>query len=214
MKQARYNILIFGPQGSGKGTQAKMLSKLLHIPHISPGAMYREIQHEDSERGKIVRERLNKGILIPDEITNAMMRERLQQEDCKHGFILDGYPRNKAQADALKTYAIVDYLILINLPDKISIKRIAGRRECPKGHTYHIEYDPPKKAGICDIEGLSLAQRQDESEEALQRRLTTYHHETKPLIEEYHKQGVILIAIDGSPAIEEVSHAIKTQLGL
>lgn len=204
MTHQRHNLLIFGPQGSGKGTQAKILAETLHIPHISPGAMYRQIQQEDTKLALEIKSFLNQGKLAPDSYTNDMMRERLQKSDCKNGFILDGYPRNKIQADALNKHTSINLILVLQIHDRISIERIAGRRECPKGHTYHITYAPPQKEGICDIDKLPLKQREDETENALKQRLAIYHRETKPLIEHYRCRAVPVIEIDGTPPIEEV----------
>ena len=210
----RWNILIFGPQGSGKGTQAKILSETLHVPHISPGAMYRQIQEQNTEFAREIKSYLNRGELAPDSYTNEMMKKRLQEADCKNGFILDGYPRNFIQADALNSFTAIDYILVLQLPDEISIERIAGRRECSKGHTYHLRYKPPKIECVCNIDGLPLKQREDEAEPELKRRLKIYHTETEHLIELYRKQHIPLLEIDGKPRIEEVSNEIRRQLGI
>lgn len=213
-EKRRWNILIFGPQGSGKGTQAKTLSEMLRVPHISPGAMYRKIQTEDTEFAREIKSYLNRGELAPDSYTNEMMKKRLQEPDCKYGFILDGYPRNSIQADALNSFSTIDFILVLQLPDEASIERIAGRRECSKGHTYHLRYNPPKKEGICDIDGLPLKQRADEAEPELKRRLNIYHTETEPLLKQYRRIRIPLLEIDGKPPIEEVRNEIRRQLGI
>ena len=199
-----HNILIFGPQGSGKGTQAQMLSKLLNIPHISTGTIFRQIQ--------TVKNYLNQGKLVPDSYVNKLVADRLRQIDCKGGFILDGYPRNKAQADFLLEQTKIDYVIEIKLSDADGIFRIAKRRMCAKGHSYHPKFAPPKKDGICDIDGLPLFQRDDETEEAIKERRAIYHSETEPLIKNLKKRGIKILEIDGRPAIEEVGQEIKNKL--
>jgi adenylate kinase len=214
----RYNILIFGPQGSGKGTQAQMLSKLLNIPHISPGVIFRQIQKEQGRFGadfaKLVQSYLDQGKLVPDEHTNKLVIDRISQPDCQHGFILDGYPRNKFQADFLTKQTDIGYIIVINLPDKEGVTRIADRRVCENGHSYHKKFAPSKEEGICDFDGLPLYQRSDETEEAIKKRLEIYHRETEPLIDDFRAQGVKIIEIDGRPSIEEVSREIKRKLNL
>ena len=209
MTDQTYKILIFGPQGSGKGTQAEMLSQALGIPHISPGAMYRQIQQENSEFSRLVADYLNQGELMPDHYTNQLVQKRLASPDCARGFILDGYPRNRAQADALNAHTAIDYIIELQLPDEIGVERIAGRRVCPNGHTYHLTYSPPQRKGGCDQDGLPLKQREDETEEGIQQRLAIYHTETEPLIELYRSRGVPVIEVDGRPTIEEVGNIIR-----
>lgn len=198
--KARYNIIIFGPQGSGKGTQAQMLSKLLDIPHISTGTIFRQIQ--------LVKSYLDQGKLVPDSYVNKLVADRLGQSDCKRGFVLDGYPRNKAQADFLIAQTKIDYIIEIKLSDADGIFRISKRRMCANGHSYHLKFAPPKADGICDIDGLHLFQRDDETEEAIKQRLAIYHSETEPLVDYLRKRGIKILKIDGRPAIEEVSREI------
>jgi len=212
--EQRYNILIFGPQGSGKGTQAQMLSKLLNVPHISPGVIFRQIQQEKTELARQIQKILDQGKLVPDEHTNRLVIDRISQPDCECGFILDGYPRNKFQADCLVKQTNIDYVIVINLPDKEGIRRIADRRVCKNGHSYHKKFAPPKKAGICDIDGLPLYQRSDETEKAIKARLAIYHSQTEPLVDDFRSAGIKIIEIDGRPKIAEVSREIKEKFEL
>lgn len=206
--KARYNIIIFGPQGSGKGTQAQMLSKLLDIPHISTGAIFRQIQSAESADARLLKSYLNQGKLVPDKYANKLVIDRISQNDCKRGFVLDGYPRNQAQADFLSKHAKIDCVIEIRLSDADGIFRISKRRMCKNGHSYHLRFAPPKKDGICDVDGLQLFQRDDETEEAIKQRLAIYHSKTEPLIDYLRKRGIKILEIDGRPAIEEVSREI------
>lgn len=212
MTDRLYKILIFGPQGSGKGTQAKMLARILSIPHISPGAMYREIQQQNSEFSHLIASYLNQGQLMPNHYTNDLIQKRLNKPDCKRGFILDGYPRNLAQADALNAHTTINCIIELQLPDEIGVERIVGRRVCPNGHTYHIKYDPPQKDGVCDQDGLPVREREDETEEGIKQRLAIYHSETEPLVDFYRSRGVPVIEIDAIPSIEEISKIIQKKI--
>ena len=207
----RYNILIFGPQASGKGTQAEMLSRSLAIPHISPGAMYRAMQKRATPLATIITPYLDRGELVPDKYTNDMMKNRLQENDTASGFILDGYPRNTVQMEfLLETNIPIDYLIHISIPDNIVLERVAGRRIGPNGETYHLIYNPPP----AHIDPAQLHVRSDETPEAIKQRLAIYHSETEPLIEALRKRGVTVISTDGTPPIKGVSEAIKKELGL
>jgi adenylate kinase len=212
MAKQLYKIIIFGPQGSGKGTQAEKLSLALKIPHISPGAMYRQIQKENSKFSALVARYLNTGRLVPDHYTNELVADRLKNTDCANGFILDGYPRNRVQAEALDAHTAINLIMELKLSDALAIERIAGRRVCPDGHTYHIQYDPPRTQGICDRDGFALRQREDETEESIKQRLSIYHAETKPLIEFYNSLGIRVLSIDGAPSIDEVYKSILYDL--
>ncbi len=212
MTERLYKILIFGPQGSGKGTQAEKLSLALKIPHISAGAMYRQIQKENSEFSALVASYLNQGKLMPDHYTNKLIADRLKNTDCEQGFILDGYPRNRAQADALNAHTSINLIIELRLSDTLAIERISGRRVCPDGHTYHIKYDPPKKNGVCDRDGMHLRQREDETKTGIKQRLAIYHNETEPLIEFYRSLGTQVLVVDGKPSIEEIYKTILNDL--
>ena len=203
-------LLIFGPQGSGKGTQAKKLAKKLGIEHVSTGELLRKHVREETELGKKVKIYLEKGILVPPELNIQVLQEGISGKD---GFILDGYPRNKEQAESLNNITDIDKALLLEVPDDVSIKRISGRRICEKGHEYHVEYLPPKKEGICDIDGLELKKRTDDEEDAIKKRLEIYHEETEPVVRHYEDQGK-LIRINGDQSIEEVFKEIIKKLNI
>lgn len=212
--QSNHNILIFGPQGSGKGTQGQMLSDLLNVPHVSTGAIFRQLKNDDSGLARQVAKILQTGHLVPDEVTNKVIKERLEKADCQPGFILDGFPRNLAQADFLKNNFDITHVIVIDLPDADGISRISKRRMCAGGHSYHPDYAPPKTDGQCDIDGLPLFQRDDDKETAIKKRLAIYHAETEPITAHYRELGLNIIDIDGRPPIDAVSREIKAKIGL
>lgn len=197
------NILIFGAQGSGKGTQANLLSKKLKIPHITVGDIFRLMIKEQGELGKIVASYINKGKLAPNKITNKVVEERLKKSDVARGFILDGYPRNKVQADFLDKICKIDEVIEIKISDREAVKRIKDRRMCYCGRTYHLKYNPPKKNGVCDDCGKKLYQRDDDKPKEIKERLKIYHQETEPIIAFYKKMGIVEI-IKGERRINEI----------
>ncbi len=206
----RHNILIFGPQGSGKGTQAEILSKKFGIPAISAGAALRRIADENSERGKKIKEYLNKGELVQGDLTNEIMRERILEHDCEKGFIWDGFPRNEKQINfIIKEHIPIDAIIVLTLPDEDGVRRIAGRRTCVNGHSYHIIFAPPKTPDVCDHDGLTLVVREDETENAIRERLQIYHTETEPLIETFRGEGIPIVEIDARPSIQDVANEIQ-----
>ena len=206
------NIVIMGPQGSGKGTQAKKLKGILGISHISTGDMFREAADKRTELGlRAKNEYWEKGNLVPDEITNQIVKERLAQKDCKKGYVLDGYPRTLDQAKALDKITKVGYVILINISDEQAIERICGRRSCAKcGKIYHIKTNPSPKGNSC-ICGGKLIQREDDTEAKLKVRLESYHKQTEPVIEYYRKKGV-LSEFDGRKGIDELFSEIEKKL--
>lgn len=198
------NICLFGPQGSGKGTQAEKLSLFFGVPHVSPGNIFRKAITDKTELGQRVEQVMNAGQLVPNDITNTLMRNRLQEEDCLEGFILDGYPRNKEQADALDAMTALSHVLLIHISDEESVHRISLRRVCSScGMTYHPEWKPPVVEGVCDACGQALMQRDDDKPEAIRERLRIYHTETEPLLQRYSDRG-ILHRIDGVGSIEDV----------
>lgn len=197
------NILIFGAQGSGKGTQADLLSKKLKIPHITVGDIFRLMIKEKGKLGKIVASYINKGKLAPDEITNKVVVERLKKSDVARGFILDGYPRNKVQANFLDGICKVDKVIEIRISDNEAVKRIKDRRMCYCGRTYHLQYNPPIKKGICDECGKKLYQRDDDKPKEIEERLKIYHQETEPIIAFYKKRKIVEI-IEGECPIQKI----------
>ena len=208
-----YHIIMLGPQGSGKGTQADMLSAKLSIPKISTGDIFRQNIKEGTELGQKVKAIIDEGHLVPDELTNDLMKNRIQMPDCVNGFILDGYPRNLFQAEALDKVTQITHVLEVYIPDEESVKRIGGRRSCHCGRVYHLEYNPPKNDEVCDDCGEKLYIRDDDKPEAIKERLKIYHEQSEPLVEYYKEKGVHL-RIDGLPAIEEVSGEILEKLNL
>ncbi|MEM2139169.1 MAG: adenylate kinase [Candidatus Woesearchaeota archaeon] len=204
------NIIFLGAPGTGKGTQAKLLSEELKIPHISTGDIFRENIKNQTELGKKASEFINKGLLVPDEITNEMIKERLIKDDCKNGFILDGYPRTIAQAEFLKKITKIDKIINFELDDEEIIKRISGRRTCLNCNSvYNIYSAKPKKENICDRCGLELKQREDEKPEVVKKRLEVYKNETKPLLLYYKKE---ILNINSEKKINEIFLKLKEYL--
>ena len=206
-------IILIGPPGVGKGTEAKRLVTLYNIPHISTGDMFRAMFDADTELGKIAKAHINRGELVPDDLTNVMVIERLQEPDAKHGFLFDGYPRNIVQAKALDDFLLkqgesMDAILYIDADIELITERIAGRRVCKScGAVYHINYKKPKVDGVCDQCQGVLYQRKDDMEATVRRRLNIYHDVTAPIIHYYkHQQG--FHAIDGSGNIEETHQKV------
>ena len=191
------NIIMMGAQGTGKGTVAGLLKDTLNIPHISTGDIFRKNIKEGTELGKIAIKYADEGKLVPDEVTNSMVKNRLNEEDCKNGFILDGYPRNIAQAEELdkilnEKNEKVDLVVNLSTPTEEIIERVMARRECPKcKRVYNMILNKPKKGEICDYCGVGLTKRKDDTEEKLQLRLDTFFKETKPVIDFYDNRGLV-----------------------
>ena len=204
-------ICLFGPQGSGKGTQAEKIIKELNIPAIVPGNIFRKNIAEKTELGQKVEEYTKSGKLVPDEITIKIILNRLDEPDCKDGFILDGFPRNLDQAYALNAKHEITHAILINISDKEAVHRLSRRRVCKCGATYHLDYNSSKEEGKCDDCGLELFQREDDSEEVILKRLEIFHNETQPIFEIYKKMG-FFHEINGEQKIPEVWADIKKVL--
>ncbi len=201
---------MIGPQGSGKGTQAEKLSERLGIPAISMGRLLRQIAEQDNPLGKQVDETINAGKMLPDDLTDQVVRERLNRDDAKNGYILDGFPRRLNQLDLFLKIDQPTHAILINLDDDTAVERISGRRTCfACGRIYHIEYNPPPAEG-CPCGGKP-EQREDDTPEAIRERLKVYHEQTEPMVERYREMG-ILVEIDGSGSIEEVANNITKSL--
>ena len=204
------HILLMGPPGAGKGTQAAELVKAFDIPHISTGDMFRAAAKEGTELGKQAKACMDAGKLVPDSVTIGIVRERLSKDDCKKGFILDGFPRTVEQADALtgilKDLGLTLTRVLnISVPAEDLIERAVGRRICKKcGATYHTKFNPPKKEGICDVCGSELFQRADDTAETMKNRLSVYEASTKPLID-YYKAAGVYTEVDGRQSIEKVT---------
>jgi adenylate kinase len=212
------NIILIGPPGAGKGTQATRMIDRLQVPQISTGDMFRAAVKEGSPMGKKAKEYMDKGALVPDEVVIGVVKERFAKPDCKKGFILDGFPRTLEQARALDGLlkdlgTRLDHVVVIEVPDDYLVKRLTGRRTC-RGCNYmhHIEFDPPKKAGTCDKCGGELYQRDDDQEATIRQRLTTYHGQTSPLIDYYGKQNIVR-KINGTLSMEKVQEEIKKAIG-
>lgn len=209
---ARHFVML-GPPGAGKGTQAKILSEKMDIPHISSGDLFRENLREKTELGKLAEGYINRGELVPDDVTIRMVQERISRPDCKTGVLLDGFPRTVYQAEALDEIlrdlndAQVDAVPCIIVADDELVERLSGRRSCQNGHVFHIKFNPPKVDGICDVDGTELYQREDDTVETVSRRIRVYLDQTQPLIDYYRQQGVLL-EIDGAQAIDAVSEAL------
>jgi len=203
-------IVLLGPPGAGKGTQAKMLSETLGLPHISSGDIFRENLKNQTELGKEAQGYMERGELVPDDLTIRMIRERLSRPDSQKGAILDGFPRTPAQAEALSGMlsewdADVDVVPYISVPAEVLIERLSGRWTCrAEGHVFHEKFNPPKKAGVCDFDGSELYQRDDDKPETVKRRIHVYMEQTSPLIEFYKERGK-LVEIDGTQPIEQVT---------
>lgn len=212
------NLILVGPPGVGKGSQAKRLSNILNVPHISTGDMFRKHFAELTPLGKKAKEFIDNGLLVPDDVTNQMVVERLCESDSQNGFILDGYPRNLAQADFLNKLleeknVSIDYVIDIECENEVLVKRLTGRRVCTNcGAVYHIDNNPPKVEGICDVCGSPLVHRKDDEEGTVRKRLEIYHEETFPLIN-YYTNKKLLLEINGNQTIEAVTEDILKGLG-
>ena len=211
---AELNLILFGPPGAGKGTQAVRLSGDFQLPFISTGDMLRANVKQETSLGKQAKAYMDAGDLVPDELIVAMAGERLQNEDAQDGFILDGFPRTLDQAAALDKQLSelgrrVTAVLLIDVPDEEVIRRLSGRRVCVKsGHNYHVEFDPPKNDGICDQDGSRLLQRDDDKPDVIENRLRVYHEQTEPLVAYYDEQG-LLRRIDGTRPAAEVHDHIR-----
>ena len=211
-------IIMLGAPGAGKGTQAKRIAEKYTIPHISTGDIFRANIKNGTELGKKAKEFMDQGVLVPDELTCDLVMDRIQQDDCKNGFVLDGFPRTIPQAEALdqalnKIGQKMDYAVDVDVPDENIVNRMGGRRACLScGATYHVEFNPTKEEGICDACGAQTVLRDDDKPETVQKRLTVYHDQTQPLIDYYKKQG-ILKSVDGTQPMEAVFDAIIGILG-
>lgn len=208
------NLILFGPPGAGKGTQAARLRSDFQLPYIATGDMLRANVKDDTELGRKAKEYMDKGELVPDELILAMAAERLQEDDAQDGFILDGFPRTLEQAEALDRQLSqlrrrVTAALLIDVPDKEVVRRLSGRRMCVKaGHNYHVEFDPPKHDNVCDQDGSRLVQRDDDKPEVIENRLRVYHEQTEPLVHYYDERG-LMRRIDGTREQSEVHDHIR-----
>lgn len=208
------NLILLGPPGVGKGTQAKQIAELKHIPHISTGDMLRENIKNDTELGKKAKEFMDKGLLVPDTVVISMMAQRIREKECEKGFLLDGYPRTIPQAEALeedlkKLDRTIDRVINLKADSDVLVERISGRRVCKDcGQSYHIKNQPSKVEGVCDKCRGELFQRDDDKEETVKTRVSVYEDQTAPLIDFYRERGV-LEDIDGTKGIDEIFQEIS-----
>lgn len=211
-------IIMLGAPGAGKGTQAKMIAEKYSIPHVSTGDIFRANIKNGTELGKQAKEYMDAGKLVPDELTVKILLDRVAQDDCKDGYVLDGFPRTIPQAEVLenalnKLGDKIDYAINVDVPDENIVRRMSGRRACLKcGATYHIEHIPPKQEGICDTCGSELVLRDDDKPETVLNRLKVYHDQTQPLIDFYTERNV-LKSVDGTKDMKEVFNDIIAILG-
>jgi adenylate kinase len=203
-------IVLLGPPGAGKGTQAQVVSKQLGLPHISSGDIFRENVKNHTDLGMLAKGYIDRGELVPDDVTISMIRNRLSRSDCKHGALLDGFPRTPAQAEALAMMlrefdGRVNAVPYIKVAEQVLIERLGGRWTCrAQGHVFHEKYNPPKHVGICDLDGSELYQRDDDKAETVANRIRVYFTQTMPLIEFYQQAG-LLLEIDGAHPIEQVT---------
>lgn len=207
-------LLLLGAPGAGKGTQSALLTTALKVPVISTGNLLREAIAQQTELGKQAKSYMDDGHLVPDELIIGLVKEKLQSHDCDNGAILDGFPRTVAQAEAMETFSHVDVALSFEVPDEVIVKRMAGRRTCPKCHaTFHVEDNPPKVEGVCDVCGETLGIRHDDDPEVVTRRLEVYHAQTEPVKHYYEGKGK-LRSVVGTGSVEETSAQIFKILGL
>ena len=211
-------LIMLGAPGAGKGTQAKKIAEKYQIPHISTGDIFRANIKNGTELGQKAKTYMDQGLLVPDELVVDLVMDRFAQDDCKNGYVLDGFPRTIPQAEALdaaleKAGAKIDYAINVEVPDENIIRRMSGRRACVAcGATYHMVHIPPKTEGVCDTCGKELILRDDDKPETVKKRLDVYHEQTQPLIDYYTEKGA-LVEVDGTVDMEDVFNAIVKILG-
>ncbi|RDI46081.1 adenylate kinase [Aquicella lusitana] len=213
-------LILLGCPGAGKGTQAKLITEKFQIPQISTGDILRSAIQQDSALGKQVKEIVESGRLVPDEIVIQLVQERIKQPDAQNGFLLDGFPRTVTQAEALHKHTDIDYVIDIDVPEEEILRRLTGRRIHPdSGRTYHVLYQPPKEAGKDDVTGEPLVQRPDDSEETVRKRLAVYQAQTSPLREYYSNfqaqpgvQKPYYVKVDGTGSVDEIKKKIFSAL--
>lgn len=208
-------LAIMGPPGGGKGTQAEKISTLLNIAHISTGAIIRNAIREKTKLGSIADEYIANGQLVPDDIVINMVLERVKEDDCENGYVLDGFPRTLVQAEAMEKMGIkLDFVVNLSVDDEVIVKRLSERRECSKcAAPYHMKHNPPKVEGVCDKCGGELIRRSDDVPETIRERLSVYHRQTEPLIGFYKNNGLLKNVV-GCDGIEETTQAVLTALGV
>ena len=217
-EEMNMKIIMLGAPGAGKGTQAKMIAEKYSVPHVSTGDIFRANIKNGTELGMEAKKYMDQGLLVPDELTVKILLDRVAQEDCKNGYVLDGFPRTIPQAEVLEKALTeindkIDYAVNVDVPDENIIRRMGGRRACLScGATYHIEHIPPKQEGVCDTCGKELVLRDDDKPETVKNRLDVYHKQTQPLIDFYEAKG-ILRSVDGTVDMKDVFAAIVAILG-
>ncbi|WP_329390580.1 adenylate kinase [Streptomyces sp. NBC_01716] len=211
-------IVLVGPPGAGKGTQAAFLAKNLSIPHISTGDLFRANISQQTELGKLAKSYMDAGNLVPDEVTIGMAKDRMEKPDAENGFLLDGFPRNVSQAEALDEMLQsesmkLDAVLDLEVPKEEVVKRIAGRRICRRdsSHVFHVTYSQPKKEGVCDVCGGELYQRDDDSQETVRKRLDVYHTQTEPIIDYYKARGLV-VTVSAVGTVEDVTTCVMEAL--
>ena len=209
-----HRIIFLGPPGAGKGTQAAEVARTLGIPHLSTGDLLRSAVAAKTPLGQEADGHMRAGRLVPDDLVLRILTERLARPDARTGFLLDGYPRNVAQAEALSRISPIDAVILFELPERLLLERMTQRRSCPTcGRIYNLATQPPRSAGVCDVEGTPLVQRSDDREEAVKTRLSVYAAQTRPLIDHF-REGGSLRAIDALGTTDDVRRRILQALGV
>ena len=207
------NFVFLGPQGSGKSTVIGKIKDKYGVPHISTGDMFREALKEGTEFGKKAQEYMNRGELVPDDVTCGMVNERIARDDCVDGDMLDGFPRNLKQAEALAEITTINTAVLLDVPEEVSLERLSGRRQCREcGTIFHLMFVPPQVEGVCDKCGGELYQRDDDKPEAIKERLAIYRAETMPIVGYYEEKGV-LVKVDGAGSPDDVVTQILEKLG-
>ena len=211
------NLVLLGPPGSGKGTQGERLQEDLRLPYYATGDILRGAVREETELGKTAKEYMDRGDLVPDAVIVGVIAERIDSSEALDGFILDGFPRTMPQAEALDAKLAelgrgVTAVLLIDVPDEEVVRRLGGRRTCAEnGHVFHVEFNPPRRQGVCDLDGSELIVRDDDEPEVIRKRLATYHEKTEPLVD-YYDQRSVLRRIDGVAAPQEVAEEIRRTL--
>jgi adenylate kinase len=210
------NLILLGPPGAGKGTQAERLQEDFPLAYVATGDMLRQAVKDETDLGKQAKAYMDRGDLVPDEVIIGVILDRLAESDTEDGFLLDGFPRTDKQAEALdralkKVRRRLTAALLIDVPEDDIVRRLSGRRVCPNGHTYHVEHNPPKKDGVCDVDGEPLSQREDDREETVRKRLQVYRDQTEPLVE-YYDEHDILHRFDGTRSPTEVHDHLRATI--